>query len=133
MAYSRLYVKDASGQAKEARAGDHSSSPAVSSNATDAASTITAAVIQNGLYDRSGLTVGRTDTLDTAANLAAALPNMDIGDSFQLLVNNRSGQLLTVAAGAGVTLVGTANVAANSQKWLTFVRTGAATFSVYGT
>lgn len=99
-------------------------------DATDAAATISAAEIAGGLYIRSGITAGRTDTSDTAANILAANPEMDIGDSFILCVSNQSGFTLTLAGGTGVTASGNLLVLTLTSKFVVFTRTGTATMTM---
>lgn len=74
-----------------------------SSVATAGAATITAAQIMAGIYVRDCAGLGRTDTLDTAAALVAAIPGAAVGMVVSLLVINGSdaAETLTLAAGAG--------------------------------
>jgi hypothetical protein len=71
--------------------------------ATAGAATITAAQIMAGIYVRDCAGAGRTDTLDTAAALVAAIPGAAVGMVVSLLVINGSdaAETLTLAAGAG--------------------------------
>ena len=99
-------------------------------NATDVASTMTASQLSGGLYIRSGLTVGRTDTSDTAVNILALNGEMDIGDSFVVAISNQSTQSLTLAGGAGVTASGNLVVLTLTCKFVVFTRTAAATMTM---
>jgi hypothetical protein len=71
--------------------------------ATVGAMAIPAASLINGLWLR---TAGgaQTDTTDTAANIIAALPNPQVGMTFDFTVWNASGGVNTLGLGAGVTL-----------------------------
>lgn len=100
------------------------------SDATDAAATISAAELAGGLYTRSGLSVGRTDTSDTAVNILAANPTMDIGDSFMVAVSNQSAQSLTLAGGTGVTASGNLVVLTLTCKFVVFTKTSATTMTM---
>ena len=100
------------------------------SDATDAAATISAAELAGGLYTRSGITAGRIDTSDTAVNILAANPNMDIGDSFVVAVSNQSAQSLTLAGGTGVTASGNLVVLTLTCKFVVFTKTSATTMTM---
>ncbi len=67
--------------------------------------TITAAQLLGGTIVRDPNGAGRSDTLDTAANIVAALPNAAVGDIFSCyLVNGAdAAETITIAAGAGGT------------------------------
>ena len=132
MPFSRAQVR-LGGQVKDLKPGDGwCAAPSITSQAADSAQTISAAAVAGGLYVRSGLTTGRTDTTDTAANLLAALPDMDIGESFLLAVSNVTGQTLTIAGGTGVTVVGQSTVLLNTMRFFMFTRTGATAFDCRG-
>lgn len=66
--------------------------------------TWTGAAIASGLITRTGPVAAYTDTTDTALAIVAAIPNAFIGQSFILRVKNGVNFIMTVAAGAGVTL-----------------------------
>lgn len=75
--------------------------------------TLSAADMVGGWILRTGAATGAiTDTTDTAANLVAAYNASDtqVGSSFLLGINNTTGQTLTLAAGSGVTVAGTATI-----------------------
>ena len=96
----------------------------------DAPSTLTVAQLAGGLILRSGASVGRTDTSPTAALIAAAFPDMDIGDSLSLRYSNTSTQTMTLAAGVGVTASGRLAVLTLTALEIIFVKTGAATYNM---
>jgi len=80
--------------------------------------TYTADEVLKGLIVRDPTTTAVTDTLPTAALLLAALPGAKVGTNIFLLIKNlgTSTGVVTVAAGSGGTLSGTATVAAISTK-----------------
>lgn len=93
--------------------------------------TLTAADILSGVISRSG-GAGLTDTTDTAANIIAAMANPVVGDGFEFTIQNNNSGTLTLAAGTGVTLVGTTTIATvNARRYLLEV-TGATTVSIVG-
>lgn len=130
MAFVRA-IADAAGLQQKARPGfgwlAHLNP---SSDATDAAATISAAELAGGLYIRSGITAGRIDTSDTAVNIIAANPEMNIGDSFVLCVSNQSGFTLTLAGGVGVTASGNLLVLTLTSKFVVFTMTSATTMTM---
>ena len=73
---------------------------------TVGAGTLSAAGIVGRLITRSGSTAAYSDATDTAANIIAALPNANIGDSFEFTVKNTVAFAETITAGTGVTLAG---------------------------
>lgn len=75
---------------------------------TVGAGTLTAAAIAGGVINRSGPTAAYTDTTDTAANIIAALPNAQLGQSWEATIVNTTGFAETIAGGTGVTLSGLA-------------------------
>lgn len=128
--FFRVQGYDAQGLAKMSRAGDVPFNPAIpAAVSADSAQTITVAQLLAGLYLRSGMTAGRTDTTDTAANILAALPNMDIGDSIQLYISNTVAFALTIAGGTGVTMGSKVTVPASGSGVLFLTKTGAATMA----
>jgi len=121
------------GLVKDGRPGDGwFAHPQAALQTADSNQTISVDAVAGGLYVRSGLTAGRSDTTPTAAQILAAFPDMDIGDAFLVAVSNLSGQTLTILAGAGVTVVGQSTVLLNTMRFYMFVRTGAATFDARG-
>ncbi len=75
--------------------------------------TLSAADMVGGWILRTGAATGAvTDTTDTAANLVSAYNASDtqVGSSFLMGINNTTGQVLTLAAGTGVTLSGTMTI-----------------------
>ena len=130
MSALRTIVQDG-GLSRNSRGGDNIlSSRSLTSVSADANATLTVAVIAGGLVQFTGFTAGRTLTTDTAANIIAANPWMDVGDSFEVLVSSSQAFAGTLAAGSGVTLAGLATIPASGSRTLLFTRTGAATVTV---
>lgn len=71
--------------------------------ATAGAGTYTAANLLTGIIVRDCAGAGRTDTLDTAANLVAAITGVKVGDTLRVHVINGSdaAETITLAAGTG--------------------------------
>jgi hypothetical protein len=75
---------------------------------TVGAGTLTAAGIVGGVITRSGSTAAYSDATDTAANIIAALPNANVGQSWEFSIVNTVAFAETITAGSGVTLSGLA-------------------------
>ena len=130
MTFKRATVFD-KGLQRPARVGDGMLAFLSKSAITaDAASTITAAMIQGGLILRSGATAGRIDTTDTAALILAALPEMDIGDTYLFAVSNTSTQTITLAGGTDVTESGNLDIPTLTCKWVVLEKTSATTMNM---
>lgn len=92
---------------------------------TAGAGTYTAANLLTGCIVRDCAGAGRTDTLDTAANIVAAVPNAQVGDIIECIVTNASdaAETITIAAGSGGAFTSTQTAASkvipqNGQKTL---------------
>lgn len=120
------------GLERKARAGEgFMAMPIITTNSSAGAQTITAAAIMGGVARFTGAAGAVTYTTDTAANLVAAMPQMDIGDSYVFSIVNTAAQTATIAGGTGVTAVA-GNLTINaSSKLFALVKTGAATFDLY--
>jgi hypothetical protein len=97
---------------------------------TAGAATYTAAQIASGIILRDPNGASRTDTLPTAALLIAGVANQytlaQDGDSIVWEVRNTgsAGELITLAAGSGVTLLGDIVFDAGATRVLKATRTG---------
>jgi hypothetical protein len=95
----------------------------------DSNQTWTVAQVLNGIILRTLTATARTDTTPTAAALVAVLPQdlRRVGASWYLDVirTDAAAVALTIAAGTGVTLVGTMTVAASNARALFWVVTNA--------
>jgi hypothetical protein len=126
MGFTRAIVRDGNGLQREQRAGDGLSANYVANSITaDANSVITVAMIAGGLVLRSGALAGRTDTSDTAANILAANPGMDIGDSVSVIISNTSTQTITLAGGTDVTASGRLALLTLTRREVVFIKTSA--------
>lgn len=119
---------------RKARAGDGSlmrlQVPAAVS--ADSNQTIGVAALLGGLYIRSGMTAGRSDTTPTGALLDAALEAFDVGDTFTFAISVTVAFALTLVAGTGITLAGKTVVPASGSMWFVVTKTGAGTFTITG-
>lgn len=97
--------------------------------ATDSNQTLPVAAIAGGLYVRNGMSAARTDTTDTAANILAAFPGMDIGDTFTFMVSVGTAFAWNIAAGSDVTLVGKTQIPASGFAFVMVTKTSATTVS----
>lgn len=99
---------------------------------TVGAGTITGAGIAGGVTNRTGSTAAFTDTVDTAANIIAALPNAQVGQSFWWTYYNNTLGNATLANAAGVTVTGT-GIPANqwAQYLVTYTAAGTVTMVQY--
>lgn len=95
--------------------------------AADANATLTVAQISMGAVQFTGFTAGRNITTPTAAAILAAAPDMDIGDSFAIIVSITTAFAGTYVAGAGVTLAGRATTPASSWSIVVVKRLSATT------
>jgi hypothetical protein len=70
--------------------------------------TLTVAQMVNGIVKVSGQTSAQDVTTPTAAAVVAAIPNCQVGSSFEFTLQNgnTSSGAVTVVAGSGVTLTG---------------------------
>lgn len=93
--------------------------------ATDANLTLTTEQLAGGAVRFSSFSAGRTVTTPTAALILAAAPDMDIGDSFSLLISVTPAFAATWAAGTGVTLAGRATTPASSNSYVVVTKTSA--------
>jgi len=105
---------------------------------TVGAGTILAASITGGLLIRTGPTGAYADTLDTAANLLAAYPGLQVGDTIDFYHANQVAFVCTITASAGntaITAAGNNTVPANSSRRIhmecTNNITGSAAFEYY--
>ena len=101
--------------------------------AATSTATLTAAQVTGGLLVANPSTSAATYTLPTAALLEAAVPNAKVDSTFRLDIVNlgTSSGALTIAAGTGITIVGSATVAITSSASLLFRRTGEGAWTVY--
>ena len=132
MGFSRAVISE-KGLNRKARAGDGALMHLRRTNqTTDSNQTISVAAILGGLYTRSGTNTNRTDTTETAANILAAMPEMDIGDTYAFMVSNATANPLVIAGGTNVTASGNLTVPTLVSKWFVLEKTSATTMTLYG-
>lgn len=100
---------------------------AITKKTTNVDHTLTVAEMAGGLVYYSALSAGRAVTTPTAADILAAAPDMDIGDSFTFKVSIQDAFAITWAAGAGVTLDGRATTPASSSTDIVVTKLSATT------
>jgi hypothetical protein len=135
----RVVLNDNSGINRIASGGDGIFDELKDSSLTTVgAGTILAALMAGGLLLRTGPTAAYTDTTDTAANILAAYPGMQVGDTLDFYHCNNVAYVATIAGGTGVTLntaAGNNTVATNSSKRIHIECTnntvGSAAFEAY--
>lgn len=76
---------------------------------TGVGTTYTAAAMLAGIIRREK-TAAITDTTATATDIVNAIPGATVGQTFAMLIANLNSGILTIAAGTGVTLTGTATL-----------------------
>lgn len=132
MGFSRAVISE-TGLNRKARAGDGALMHLRRTNqATDSNQTISVAAILGGLYSRSGTNTNRTDTTETAANILAAMPEMDIGDTYTFMVSNATANPLVIAGGTNVTASGNLTVPTLQSKFFVLEKTSATAMTLYG-
>lgn len=105
-----------SGTHREARTGDGMCAhvkPVVVATAGNL--TIGVDAIQQGAPTFTGAAGAVAYTFPTAALLIAALPGMDIGDTYTFVISNTAAQVATLTTAAGITLTGNVTVNADSR------------------
>ena len=131
MGFNRMMIQD-NALVRNSRVGDgfvmHADLTLV---ATDANATISATVIAAGAVQFTSFSAGRNLTIDTATNLTAAFPQMDIGDIAWFVVSCVAAFAGTWVAAAGVTLAGRATCPASSSQMVGLKKTGANTYTLY--
>lgn len=113
----------------------------VTPQAATTTATLTVAQVTNNLLVATAGTSAATYTLPTAALLDAALTNAKVGSTFRLAIVNlgTSSGVVTIAAGTGITLVGTMTFALTAVAStspcgageLLFYKSGDAAYTVY--
>lgn len=131
--FNRAIVATNEGDRRGARPGDGwLSNVVIKAFNADTVQTLLPADILGGVITSAGKTATRVFTTDTGANLAAALPNMDVGESLMFQVASIDGFTTTLAGGVGVTASGNLSVLTLTSKEFILTKTGAATFNLVG-
>lgn len=112
--FSRARI-DQDGTERAVRGGDgYLANPLITTNAAAGDQAITLAMISGGAGVFTGAAGGVKYTIPAAADIIAAFPEMDIGDSLVFTITNTAAQVATLnTAATGVTYAGftTANAA----------------------
>jgi len=100
---------------------------------TEGAHTYTVDEFSGPLILRDPNGAARSDVTPTAADLIAADASAQRGDCFRLEIRNigTTGETLTITAGTGVTISGTATIAVDNSKEFLCVVTGPTTVALY--
>ena len=130
--FVRVEVEE-KGMKRSARVGDGwLANPRVVTNSSAGAQTISLDQILGGVARFTGAAGAVTYTTDTAANILAAMPDMDIGDTYVFSVSNTAAQTATIAGGTGVTAV-SGNLTVNAtSKFFVLEKTSSTTMNLYG-
>ena len=116
MSLLRALVKGKGGLTRDMSAGDgFVAMPRVTTVATAGALTIGLDAILGGVAVFTGAAGAVAYTTPTAAAIIAALPHMNIGDTFVWILTNTAAQVATLTGGTGVTIAGIATANAASR------------------
>ena len=107
MSFTRACLYD-QGLERLARAGDYQLlNPVITTNAAAGNQSITIPMISGGVGVFTGAAAGVQYTIPVAADIIAAYPQMDIGDSVMFTIVNTAAQIATLnTAATGVTYAG---------------------------
>ena len=107
--------------------------PSIVISAVDADAVLAAATIAGGIAQYTTLSADRTITSDTAANILAALPQLEDGDVYPFMVSNvDASNKVTLAGGASVTASGNLDVLTLTSRFFLIRRTSATTVDLIG-
>ena len=96
--------------------------PFTVTSASVGADTLTTDEFINGVYIQTGTPGAATKTTPSAAEIVAAIGEMAVGSVFEFVIDNGGDGTLTLGAGDGVTLSGTATVlAAKNRRFMCVV------------
>ncbi len=126
--FVRPEVQD-KGMMRKARIGDGwMAEPLINTVATAGNLTLTVAAVLAGVAQFTGAAGAVAYTLPLATDLIAAMPDMDIGDSYVFVIQNTAAQAATVTTNTGITLTG--NVVINAaSKFVVLTKTAATTMN----
>lgn len=124
--FNRAIINSDGSLPRKTRSGDGFMDNVRVAVVSDAAQTLTVAQLSGGAIQAT-LTAARNFTTPTAALILAACPDMDIGDSFTLMVSSVAAFAITWVAGAGVTLAGRATTPASSNSTIIVTKLSATT------
>jgi hypothetical protein len=102
----------------------------VITQATNSATLTAAQLVANSIFQHTGSTA-TTWTLDTGANVAAAVPLITVGECIPFVVSNASTVTITMAGASGTTLANAMTVLTLQSRTFYMVNTGTNTFTIY--
>lgn len=94
--------------------------------------TLPAATLASGLLVHTSVTGAGTLTVDTAANLDAAFPDWQIGETMECSYVNDGDQTVTLTGATGVTRLSAQTIATLQGRRIVFLKTAASTYIVWG-
>jgi hypothetical protein len=104
------------GMCRQARIGDgFLGNPLVTTVATAGALTLTVAAVLGGVASFTGAAGAVAYTMPTGADMIAAMPDMDIGDSYVFAVQNTAAQVATMTLSVGCTVSGAVTINAATR------------------
>lgn len=119
------------GMCRQARIGDgFLANPLITTVTTAGNLTITVPAILGGVARFTGAAGAVTYTTPTAALLLAAMPDMDIGDTYVFTIVNTAAQAATIAGGTDVTAVAGNLVVNADSKTFGLTKTSATTMDL---
>lgn len=93
--------------------------------------TLLAATLAKGLLVHTSVTGGGTLTVDTGANLDAAFPTWQIGETRRCHYVNDGDQTVTLTGATGTTRLAATTIATLQGATIVFLKTAAATYIVW--
>ena len=129
--FLRACVKPTAALEREAQVGDGwLAMPKITTDATAGNRTLTVEGMLGGVIVNTGAAGAVAYTYPTGALIAAAFPEMDIGDTYVFKVVNTAAQVATyTTAASGTTLAGLVTANANSRT-VVMQKTAAAAFTL---
>ena len=131
MGFIRAMVRPTAALERESNAGDGwMAMPRVTTDATAGARTITVEAMLGGVVVHTGAGGAVAYTYPTGTLIAAAFPEMDIGDVYVFTVTNTAAQVATyTTAASGTTLTGMVTANANTRTVI-MTKTAATAFTL---
>ena len=115
---------------RPARVGDGMmATPVITTIATAGSLTMPVAGVLGGILQYTGAAGAVAYTLPLAADLIAAMPDMDIGDSYMFIMVNTAAQNATNTTNTGITLSGNSAVVNASRAFIVLTKTAATTMN----
>lgn len=93
--------------------------------------TLPAASLLSGFVDHTSATGAGTLTVDTGANLDTAFPEWQVGEVWSCFYLNSGTQTVTLTGASGTTALVAQTIATLQGRMIRFLKTAAATYSVW--